>query len=142
MLIAGVVVVLLGALVLEVLRFISERRGVSSVGLPVGSEVRRRATGADYTDAYSVQLGSALDLAEADFGMGQVVYRDSAETIWEGRAPGLRFLASSHVAPGFPGRFTLSTVVFYESVVGPVYFFPVRFFHRRGVPFMVSRLAS
>ena len=128
--------------VLETLRFVAYRRGVSAVDLPVGSEIRQRAAAADYTDAYSALVEGELNLDGVTFGLGREVVRTSYEVVYEGGAPGLRYLASYHLEPGPPQRFTLSTVVFYESVIGPVYFFPVRFVHRRGVPFMLSRMLS
>lgn len=142
LLVAAGVLLVAGIAALETARVVAHRRGVASVDLPQGSEIRRRSAGADYTDAYQVTLPADSDLDQAAFGQGTEVFRDRTEVVWEGRAPGLRFLASYRLEPGPPRRFTLSTAVFYESAIGAVYFFPTRYVHRRGVPYMVSRMAG
>ena len=74
--------------------------------------------------------------------MGQEVIRTGREVVWEARAPGLRFLVSYHLGTDRPRHITVSTAVFYESMVGPFYFFFVRPVHQRGVPFMVSEIGK
>ncbi len=137
---AALVIVVVGVGALECLRFVAIRRGVSAVELPPASEIRRRAFGAHYTDAYSTVIRDDAMLDAVEFGAGREVARTPDEVVWQGNAPGLHFLASYHIDPGPPRRFTLSTAVFYESVIGRIYFLPVRFVHRRGVPFMVSHM--
>lgn len=134
------VIVLVGMVALETLRLVASRRGVSAAELPADSEILRRAVGANYTDAYSAVIGPEVMLDSVEFGGGREVSRTPHEVVWQGTAPGLRFLASYHIDPGPPRRFTLSTAVFYESTMGLIYFLPVQFVHRRGVPFMVSEM--
>ena len=125
---------------LEVLRRVAYHRGTASVELPAGSEIRAKAEGADYTDAYRTPLPEAASIESFEFGLGREIARTEQEVVWEGAAPGLRYLASFHLSTGSPPELTLSTVVFYESAIGRAYFFFVRPVHRRGVPFMLSRL--
>ncbi len=137
---AALVIVVVGVGVLETLRLVAARRGVAAVEPPPTSEIRRLAVDAAYTDAYSGIIRADVALEAIAFGAGREVTRTSNEVVWQGTAPGLRFLASYHIDPGPPRRFTLSTAVFYESLIGRIYFLPVRFVHRRGVPFMVSHM--
>lgn len=139
-LVAAVIVLLLGFGALETVRFVAFHRGASEVELPVGSEIRNLAEGADYTDAYQTPVAPVSKIEDFVFGMGQVVFQSENEIVWEAEAPGLRFFASYHLSEDTPPNITLSTVVFYESLVGHVYFFFVRPVHRRGVPFMVSEI--
>ena len=140
----GAILALLLSLVgfgsLEAVRFVAHRRGTSAVDLPAASEIRTRADGADYTDAYRAPLEDNVTLDALSFGGGPPVVRTDREALWEGRAPGLRFIVSYHLETDGPRFVTLSTAVFYESTVGRLYFFFVRPVHRRGVPFMVSRI--
>ena len=59
---------LVGFGTLEALRFVAHRRGASAVDLPVGSEIRARAVGADYTDAYQAPVETDLTLESAELG--------------------------------------------------------------------------
>ena len=147
-LLAAVVLVLIVAVfvVLEALRLISVQRGVESVSLPAGSEVEARANGADYVDAYRANIPDPLSLDQIErfaFQRGTMVISTLNEIVYESGAPGLRFLVSYYLTdPGPEQSVTVSTVVFYESVLGAIYFSPVKQIHRRCVPFIVSRLVD
>lgn len=125
---------------LEALRVVAARRGVSEIELPPESVIAARADGANYIDAYRAPTHPDATLDAATFTMGREVARTESEIVWEGGAPGLRFLASYYLEEDAPRHFTLSTVVFYESWLGHVYFFFVKPVHRRLVPFMVSTM--
>ena len=143
--VAGALLGLVGLVALEGMRYSASRRGVETVALPLGSEVARLAASADYTDAYRVALArpeaTAEDVLGLRFDQGGEIVRTENEIVYEGTAPGLRFLASYFFEPGPTGGFvTLSTAVFYKSALGRLYFTPVGFGHRRLVPFAVSRI--
>ena len=143
--VAAAVLLLFGFLALETLRFLGTRAGVETVALPDGSEIQSRSFGNDYADAYRIPLPvryvSLRELSGASES-DREVFRGENEVIFEGGAPGLRYLLSYHVSPGEESsHLTVSTVVFYETFVGPIYFTPVQLGHRRILPFFVSRLA-
>ena len=96
------------------------------------------AVGADYTDAYRVPVADETTIETFSFGAGTEIERTANEVVWEGRAPGLRFLAAYHLDSDGPAILTLSTAVFYESWIGRAYFVPVGFVHRRIIPFGLS----
>lgn len=131
-------------LALLVMRMVAARWGVQEVVLPAGSEIEARAGGADYTDAYSYPLEREYTIEQIEslaFQKGREVARTVSERVYEGGAPGLRFLVSYHLKGAPPSQVvTLSTVVFYESWVGSLYFTPVKLVHRQGVPFMTAQM--
>ncbi len=140
--IVAVILLLLGFGFLEALRWFAQRQGVSEVDLPAGSEIEKLAVAADYVDAYKVAVETEAipeSLMVASFGKARQVAKTGREVVTEGSAPGLRFLVSYHSHLGSPPQVTFSTAVFYESIVGRVYFFFVRPVHRRIVPFMVCQ---
>jgi hypothetical protein len=131
---------------LETFRFIASRRGVESVALPRGSEAEARSASADYVDAYRARLSTPVPLASIErfvFQGGARVASTSNEVVFESGAPGLRLLISYYLTDPSPEQsVTVSTVVFYESVVGAIYFTPVQQVHKRGVPFIVWRVSN
>ena len=143
--ILGTILVVLGFGVLETIRFVAKRRGVESVQLPPGSEILTLSVGADYTDAYRCPLhrpGLTLDHVLPPQAEGEIA-RTQNEVVYEGEAPGLRYLASYFLDPAEDAKcVTLSTVVFYKSPLGLLYFTPVKQVHRRLVPFAVSHWAK
>ena len=91
---------LLGLLALEIGRWLGRRAGVEEVGLPAGSEILARSSGGDYADAYRLVLrdfAASLETARGVSSGDAAVFRDENEVIFEGRAPGLRFLLSYHL---------------------------------------------
>ena len=150
----GVVLVgglgLLAVLFLEGLRFSATRQGVSAVAIPSGSKIAELAATADYTDAYRIQVKESglrgTDVRSLAFQQGREVARTDNEIVFEGRAPGLRFLAAYLLEPVQDGsqqsQLTMSTAVFYESGWGRLYFLPVGVGHRRLVPFALSRIVQ
>lgn len=143
--VAGFVLALIGLGVLEVLRYQAERRGVVPVRLPSGTTMADLSRGADYTDAYRVPLRRPGVTPEAVLAaaqpLGRQVARVGHEAVYEGGAPGLRFVAGYLYEPGPDGgHLVLSTAVFYKSMLGRLYFMPVGVAHRRLVPFALSRM--
>jgi len=139
-------ILIVGFGALEALRFVASRRGVDSVPLPRGSAVEAMSGSADYVDAYRSRVPTPVPLDGIDrfvFQGGARVASSANEVVFESGAPGLRFLVSYYLTdPGPEQSVTVSTVVFYESVVGAIYFAPVKQVHKRGVPFIVSRLVD
>ena len=137
---------ILGFVVLESMRAVGFRRGVETVALPVGSRIEALSSDPDYWDSYRVPVAPpvALDSIERFvFQGGTEVARTPNELVFEGRAPGLRFLISYYLTdPGPAQTLTVSTLVEYESWLGALYFAPVEQVHKRGVPFIVSRVAA
>lgn len=139
----------LAFLALEILRVVGTRSGVESVVLPAGSEIAARSDSSDYSDAYRILIPKSVSLqdwiAHISQGRGEglevsEVVRAQNEVVYEGRAPGLRFLLSYFLSPGPSStHLTISTSVFYESLLGAIYFTPVKQVHRRGLPFVLSR---
>ena len=138
--IAGVALVLVGVVALEALRWTSKRRGVESVPLPPSSEIAALSGEADYTDAYRCAVaGGALNADQLIPPGENEVARTQNEVVQEGTAPGLRFLTSYVLEQRGATQFvTLSTAVFCDSPLGLIYFTPVRYVHRRAVPFALS----
>lgn len=58
--ILAALLLLLGFGFLEALRLIAQRQGVSTVDLPAGSEILKRAAEADYVDAYKVAVDTGV----------------------------------------------------------------------------------
>jgi len=142
----GLVGLGLGFAVLESLRFAGSRRGVESVGLPQGSAIAMLSSGADYMDAYRSPLASHVSIETIDrfaFQRGEVVAASPNEVVFQSQAPGLRFLVSYHLTDIEDHQsVTVSTAVFYESLLGLIYFTPVKQVHKRGVPFVVSQMVG
>ena len=139
--VAAALLVVLGFVALEALRFAAGRAGVREVVLPIGSEIEQIATGADYVDAYRAPLGcSGLSIASLmPVNAERETVRTASEVVYRGTAPGLHYFASYILEPPEdPTRFVLATAVFYDSVLGSIYFTPVKQVHRRAVPFAVS----
>ncbi len=150
--IVGAVLLLLGLLALEAVRFIGTRAGVVEVALPHGSKIEALSRKSDYSDAYRATVAegpvSLSEVMERLIGApgprldGVDAGRADNEVVVQGRAPGLRFFVSYHVESRLGSTdFTMSTVVVYDSWLGAVYFTPVKQGHRRLLPFLVSRLA-
>ena len=146
------VLLLLGLLALETVRFIGTRAGVVEVALPHGSEIEALSRDSDYFDAYRVTVAegpvSLTEVMEHLIGApgpgveGVDAGRADNEVVVPGRAPGLRFFVSYHVESRRGSTdLTMSTVVVYDSWLGAVYFTPVKQVHRRLLPFLFSRLA-
>ena len=147
LLILGFVLTAVVLVLLEALRWTAAERGVVEVPLPAGSEIAARSKGADYADAYRAPLGrpgvTGAAIGAVGFRQGREIARTANEVVFEGSAPGLRFLASYFLERGpTAGHVTLSTSVFYHSVLGRIYFTPVRIGHRRLVPFATYRIAE
>ena len=141
---ALVVSAFLGFGALEVIRFVALRAGVRAVQLPAGSQIRSLAAGADYVDAYEAPLdcsGLTIDEVLPEARPSEAA-RTFNEVVYRGTAPGLFYYASYLLEQSAAETVTLSTTVFYESVLGMVYFTPVKQVHRRAVPLAVSRLAK
>ena len=137
---------MLGFVVLESMRIVGHRRGVESVAMPVGSRIEALSSDPDYWDSYRAPVAPAVTLDSIErfvFQRGTEVARTPNEVVFEGRAPGLRFLISYYLTdPGPAQTLTVSTLVEYESWLGALYFTPVKQVHMRGVPFIVSRVAT
>ncbi len=147
LLLGAVALVMLGAVGLKGLRRVGTGRGVAAVSLPALSEIASRASEAEYADAYRAPLSRLPSLASVErlaFQRGRKVVSTPTEVVYEGGAPGLRFLVSYYVTGangGEPGV-VVSTVVFYESWIGALYFASVKQVHKHGLPFIVSQMAG
>ncbi len=146
-LVAGLAIAVLSVALLLTLGAMGHSRGVRVVPPPVGSLIAARAQGATYVDAYRLSVsGDELrdldDVIAAAFQKGREVARSETEVVYQDRAPGLVFDVSYQLAPdGRRSALTMTTVVRYTSRVGRIYFALIRPIHRRGVPFMLSRMA-
>ena len=143
----AVALALLVLLGLEAMRFVAARHGVETVPLPEGSEIEARSAEADYADAYRSPLPdpevSLESLAHRASPARLLVAEAADEVVYEGRAPGLRYLVSLVLdRRGETVYLTLSTAVFYESPLGLAYFTTVKVGHRRLVPYALYRLVE
>ena len=125
---------------------IGHSRGVRTVVPKTPSLITSRIAGADYVDAYRITVAPGRfrnldDVVAAAFQKGRQVDRNATEVVYADRAPGLVFYVAYQLdSDGGQSTLTMTTVVRYTSSAGRPYFTVVKPVHRRGVPFMVSRM--
>lgn len=148
LLVSGLIFVGILAALLLSLAGIARSRGVRAVIPPAPSLIATRVAGADYVDAYRVEVPLGRfrnldDVIASAFQKGQLVDRSATEVVYQDGAPGLVFDVAYQLIPsGGHAALTMTTTVRYLSATGRAYFALVRPVHRRLVPFMLSRMAQ
>lgn len=146
-LVTGLAVALVLIGLLSVLAAIAHSRGVRTAAVPAPSLIAIPAGHADYFDAYSVtvppeRFHNLHDVIAVAFQKGHEVGRSPTEVVYQDCAPGLVFdVAYQLTVEDGRSVLTMTTAVRYTNAIGPIYFGLVRPFHRRLVPFMISRMA-
>lgn len=90
---------------------------------------------------FNRQLEAYQGVKGETLALFKTCYRDDHEIVFEGKDKHLDFYFSFKVDPGRSetGIF-LSTTVRYNNLIGPLYFFPVRFIHRFAIPKIMNRM--
>ncbi len=145
--IGGVAAVLTLVAVVLWLGALARLRGVREIERPPRSLISMTMPEPDYSDTYRAPTPPNAflnldDVRAVAFERGVEIARSQWEVVYEGNAPGLTYHVSYFVEGGFPPTaLRMTTSVAYRNWIGRVYFAVVGPFHRRGVPFMLGRMA-
>ncbi|WP_420318934.1 hypothetical protein [Ekhidna sp.] len=134
------IILFLGYILLKILFQIGINNGVKVVDLPSQSKISQLIENADYVDAYEIGLNEPIDQNKINAfaaSLGDEYFKNENEMIVKGTAPGLTFFASFY--KNSENRLTLSTVVFYENLMGMIYFTPVKIVHKNGLPYFLYK---
>ena len=90
---------------------------------------------------FNRQLETFQGVKGETLALFKTCYCDDQEIVFEGKDKHLDFYFSFKIDPDQveTGIF-LSTTVSYNNVIGPLYFFPVRFIHRIAIPKIMNRM--